>query len=1110
MSDEFEVPELVSSTTQPEGFAPKSNSQAFEVPNLVGSETDRSQEKELKLRGWEHDLVMKSPVAYGILHETAHFFPYVAKLTLPSARDEFMELDKHDQQMSLLYDALGMAIWGKAAMIAKDVGYLIRSGIKGTKLPLGYIKTRFGAAKASKVVPYEDAVKNINSLAQREVFKPFSYGEEVKRKFIKDGWAKDEAEAGVSYLNGEVNSLLEVTKERMFAGKKSTGGFEKATQWESGRFYPRRVLKEGMLERYSEEVIRGKFYQKQFEEVLLKDVLHAKPSKNTTEAIFDAVLKRVYPNKIGAKFGDLTPEQMVNLFSDMIEHKSVSWEVTYPKLFATMHPARVAFGYGEKVLKTYSNVYKPVRNSLGRTNRNYFNHSLLYAKMLEQVGAYSKVAIKETGEFSVKKAKWLTPQVQDEAYRVMRVMDDLSEQIRRAEAGKGAQSAAKIAETQEVVEGLQKQIHEATKGLSWDSKKLISATKRFFDHLYLEDTKFTIPKVFQKAGLTPAGREMVDKLMTGPEGLGYQLDMLFSTMAETNPTEKISGIKGILKGLRKRLEVGEGEATKGIKEITEHPWFEAKGEELQKTLGRLDHKLTWGVKDGFLNYYDNYVARVSQREDTLLQNWRSNLFKGREAFYKNIRQLERMKGETTDLGTMVQARTMAQARQHYLYDTLDEVTKFTETLPPAWGEYIEGYIGGVLGTPTLSDYKVAMLLTKTVGGIERFMGKEGLWDERRTANLAYAANNLAYLGGLAFKPFSAIRNLFQPLLNVPADLGGLKDIWTLARGYKWAVNPNNRAYLRSLGVIEEYAPEIYLKPPMLVRGITFRGRELPTLEGTRDLGMWMFKTTDRMNRYVTGGAAALKWEESFGPFKQKLYPVTKRLPPDQLKMFSKKLGLGKRHEWIKAEVEDLLMRGKFSEAKSTYIKDVIADTQYLYGVADAPVVLRKHGALGRSGFLFQSWWMNYGSLLQKWMTKGESPGAIAETMFVGMLSQGIAYTLIEPLWGKYTAMETTFLGPFPNEFNEFLIPPTWKPIWHWGVAVMSVQDPHKFAHNVESALSSSLIMVPAGLQMQMSYKGAKAEGFEGFSKSIIGMKPRRSEPDTWLEAAEEEIGKVVD
>ena len=67
--------------------------------------------------------------------------------------------------------------------------------------------------------------------------------------------------------------------------------------------------------------------------------------------------------------------------------------------------------------------------------------------------------------------------------------------------------------------------------------------------------------------------------------------------------------------------------------------------------------------------------------------------------------------------------------------------------------------------------------------------------------LAYSINDAIYLGGIGFKPFSAMRNYFQPLLTVPADLGGLRGIEWLAKGYKRATSKQFRNYMKEIGAI---------------------------------------------------------------------------------------------------------------------------------------------------------------------------------------------------------------------------------------------------------------------------------------------------------------------
>jgi len=1022
------------------------------------------QHKEIPLRGPEKILAEGYPNIYAGLRVTLDLFPF-ASYAMSSVWDEFKQLDKQDQTNALLWEAFGAALWGRAGPLFKDIGYLGKTFVGKPLRAIGKVL----GSKPSKVIPHEDAMKKIGQLMGNESIQPFKYTETVQKKLVNKGFGKDEAKAISSVLGGEGDgALLDMMVSRKYAGKEMTKAFTKGTEWQKGRAYPRPKLTKELAEEFGEDVVRAKFYQKQFEDVLTKKVYKTKPSQRTSKHIFNAHVDRLFPEAKGLGFGDITPHQMSNILADMLENKALSWQLTHPAIMSTLKPARVVLGYGQKGLGTLKNVYDPVKAALGRMNKDYFNNSLLFAKMLEQRGAYSSVKVKATGEFRGIKAKWLTPKVQNEAYQVLRTMDDVTSKLARVK-------------TKEEVATLTEQLSRVANDTSPGAKVLIETWRAYSDHLYSEHVKLQIPRLFRKAGMTRVGQNQIDMMMSGPKGLNYEIDQLFSTIAQKNPTEKINGMKTLLGKVRARLEGMEGA----------HPYFKAEGEELGKTLAILNKELSW-KRDGFMRYLDNYTARVSKHEDTLLMKWRGGLFKDQSAFHTKIRQVEKMKGEPVDFGQMIQARTMAHSKEHFLYDKLGEAVKYTEGLPPAWIEYVEGYFSGLLNLPSKSDYKLAQFFTKVVGAGERatsrignLMGKdwggEGLWSEQRLVQLAYTINNLTYLGGLGFKPFSAARNLFQPLLTVPADLGGLKDIGKLAEGYRWAMNPKNRAYIRSIGAIAEYAPEIHLRPTFLRQGKVLFGKEMPTLEATRDVAMWMFKGTDRFNRYVTGGAANIKWDRLMRKFGG-------RVDPKDVGHFSKQLSLHKRYAWKQAEIEDLLMRGKFKTAKANYINDVIADTQYLYGAAEAPVILRKHGAGGRVAFIFQSWWMNYGTLLQKWMTTGVGPGAKAERAITAMVSQSMAWSLMEPMWGAATATRGTFLGPFPGDFNEFLLPPAWSPVYHAAATVRHIQNPEISAKHAKAILTSAAILVPGGLQMTTFLKGYQAEGWEGFSKAVLRLK----------------------
>lgn len=1063
--------ELETGMTTSASYDPLGSTEIISSPNVDSNRPINGQvkpEKYFPLRGWEQDVAKVSSTLYAAARLGLDMIPYASYLA-PSKRDEFMSLSQQEQTAALLYEALGAALWGKGEVLAKGIGAVakpIGSEIVKPILSYGARKTGLaslgrmisGQSKAvAEIIPYEDAAKAINSRTKSAKISPYSYAEDVKGRLLRRGLTDDEAEATVGALTGDEAALTKHVMESAYEGKELSEAFKKTTDWQKGRLYPQRILKDSVKKAYDFDILQGKHYGKQFETMLNREVLHAKPAKNTTKAVFETHARRVFPDKMGEggklDFGDFTPEQMGNIMLDMVENKGVAWSATYPKTMATLRPARVVFGSGEKALGTLTNIQIPVKGALGRTNRNYFNHSLLFAKMLEQRGAYQEVIIKETGEFSVKRAKWLTNKVLDEAYQGIRQLDEFSTMARKA---------AKSGDDTLIGE-MKSQVSKTMSGMSKEAQILLSTWQSYSDHLYVEHVKLEIPRLFSKAGLTRLGQSKLDELMTGPEGLSYELDNLFSSMSQASPTEKMAGMRQLLTGVRKRLDAPEGN----------HPYFRDKGDKLVNTLKRLDNSLDLDQRNGFLNYYENYVARVSQHEDILLQKWRGGLFKGRQAFHTKIRELEKLKGEPVSFGQMIEARTMAHAKEHYLYDELDKVVKFTEKLPPAWVEYTEGYLGGVLGTPTLGDYKVAMFLTKTVGGVERLIGKEGLWSEQRTMDLAYSMQKLSYLGALGFKPFSALRNLFQPLMTVPADLGGVKDLGSLVSGIKWSANPKNVAYLKQLGLIEEYLPEIYLRPKILGQS---------KLDSVYDMGLWMFKTSDRWSRYAAGGAAHQKWEKILKGFQGKV-------SPEDVTTFGKKLRLGGRYEWDRANIEDLLYRGKLSEAKATFIKSVVGDTQYLYGVADAPVALRKYGVVGRTGFQFQSWWMNYGQLLEKWMTTGESPGQKAERIFTAMLSQGLAYSMMEPIWGKQSALKASFLGPFPSEFNEFLVPPTWKPVYHAVSSILNIQNPEVSERHAKAVLSTGAIFIPGSSQGFSTFKGAQKEGFPGFAKSIVGMKP---------------------
>jgi len=289
------------------------------------------------LRGWEKKIAEKTPTGYAAMRVFLEEFapitampfsiPLVyAKYALPSVRDEFVQLDQEDQTRALLYDALAVTILAKWHDIAKAVRFfyrgMIKKPLKKTAESLGLLKW----SREPKVVPAEDAVKNLSEMLGPERIKPYSYREEVKRRLKNKGFGKDEADAVASYMVDKDDAhLLNVVISRKYAGKDMTKAFEKATYWRKGAAYPRKTLKKGLSGELGEPKLREAFYRKHFEKILTEEVYKAKAQPKTIDLIFRAHAKRVFPEVEKITFADVTPHQMDNILLDMLTNKAMSW-----------------------------------------------------------------------------------------------------------------------------------------------------------------------------------------------------------------------------------------------------------------------------------------------------------------------------------------------------------------------------------------------------------------------------------------------------------------------------------------------------------------------------------------------------------------------------------------------------------------------------------------------------------------------------------------------------------------------------------------------------------------------------------------------------------------
>ena len=1007
-------------------------------------------EPEEPVASWAKDF----PTVYGVAKASEavgeavlHMVPY-GKYALPSARDEFMKMSQEEQTKALLWDAAEAVAFAWMPRAGKDLKFL------GKKLLSPFRKKPqvFGAG---------EALAKLGEVAPEFKATPFLYKEEMKKTLQGLGMGGDEAWGVTKALqSGSEEELIDVVLGRKYKGLKTTKTFDEATEWIKGGRYPKKRLADGFRNRFAEPLVRAKFYSKQFEKAVKKELLQIKGKKPLppllTQTLFKAQAERLYPELAKTmSFGTVGEAEMRNIVLDMLSHKATSRGVLGAGMGRIMPmswmPARTAFGTGNAAFGTYDNIYVPVKGYFGAANEVHFNYIRKWSRMGEKAKLW-RVSEKPTG-FKLKDVK-LTREEQELAYDVLKRSDELTMQIGRSKGElKGELKKAFVENEARLRSGSR----------SW---ALAHMWRSYSDELYGDFIKEQIPRIFRKAGISAEGSDAVQVMMAKLEP---KIERLFKAENGLNITEKFTGIKNILEESKQVLNV-EGYFPAGTKL-----------EEVSKALTTKD-------KGGsFLPYLENYAARFAEHGDSLANSWRNALLENVSAGFTKSRKLDVFTKGPVDFSTMIEARTMAQAKELYLYDGLDEVVKFAKELPPAWADYTEHFLSRALNRPSITDHKTAAFLEKSVGSIARLFGREGLWDESRVMRLAQNVNNITYMGALGFKPFSVIRNLFQPLLLVPADLGGMRDLGTLAKGAWRAFRPETRAFIREIGAITDYAPEITMRPHALPFGKKkIFGLSQQKIDAVRDTSMWMFRGSDRWNRYVTGGAAMTKWEGALAKAGGNL--ETKQA----MKVFEKRLNIASRNPWKEVEIKDLLRRGRVDEAKANYIKDVIADTQYLYGALDAPVVTGR-SAIGRTGFIFQTWWMNYATTLEKWMRTGTSGVAKADRIFTAMTSAAIAHELMEPMWGSRRATKAIGLGPLPKEVSEFTIPPAWTPIYHGLSAILNMQDPDVSARHWKRILGTLPVMIPGGLQMKSSLKGAKEEGFEGFLKSVIGFQGRDRE-----------------
>ena len=1029
--------------------------------------------------GMEREIAGAMPKTYALARTALDFVPYANLMLFPSEREKFMQLDQQHQTRALLWEALDAAAWGTGKPL-KSGSKLLKAGVSpygavgGISRDIRYIgggvRKIFGKGKRAYYTSSKSKFLPIDEMTS--ITGEFNYTDELT-SYLKGKKFRASERKGILKVAGEGTrrDLFDATTEVLFEGKNHTKAWKKVVQTDTSGLYPGLKLTDDFTAQISKSNMYAEWKTKTFKKVLEQKIIGEKLSTDYVEKNFKLVTDKLYGK--GITLSDVSPSVFADTVSfSLVGGKRVLEKAALPGMgqywVPVLKPVRFVMGQGEKFLGTYSNIYRRVKHGVHRANEHYFNSTLLFHKFLDNAGL-GKLKIKPTGEFKFKNIASFVEDDKKAAFAIMRILDDGAQAVRRT---KGAKEIKEITEqTARKVRGIP---------ANENVKKLIQVTRTYNDYLYGDLAKHQLLRNFRKAKLTPYGE---DWLKLYANKFSYKMDSAFGTTGTMNNAEKTLSMQDELKQLQAVLQSSEGS----------NPIFKLQGKELDEELASLRTKFTYDKKDGWMAYLDDYTARIGQKQLGQAQGWKTALFKDRQAGMLKKRRLVESENQISSFSEMLERRTLAQSNEVHLYDELDDVVDFVKTMPWKWQSYTEHYVARVVNKPSLIDHQVADILQATVGTAERAIGKEGTWKADRVMKLAQTVNDFTYAGALGLKPYSTLRNLFQVSL-VPGDLGGVKDIWTTAKGYAKAFSPARQKELRAMGIITEWAPEVTLRPKMLPLGRSKKifGKDVavPKMSEIREFCLWGFQASDKWNRYTTGSAAITKWDEVLTSNRiAKIQRLENKAKEQEFKSIFKDLNLSTRDEWIELEIKQLLRLEKFPIAKTRFVQNVVGNTQFLFGSVDAPVITGFGGSLGKTGFIFQSWWMNYAAQIQRYLYRG-SAGEKVDRIVSALVSNGMAYGIMSQIWGNRSAGSATFLGPIPKQFNEFLIPPAFTPIYHaFAGGIAALEGDLKGSQRHWNGLTRSLaIFVPGGLQATQMYRGAKQDGVQGFGRSILKLK----------------------
>jgi hypothetical protein len=992
----------------------------------------------------------------GTAKTAVEFTPFAAaaRYAFPSEQRKLEAMTEDERASAIWWSVFGTAMWGagKSAMRWMKEGKELWHERK--------------AAGLLKMQPVEDAVSSLQKSGGR--WQSFDYDEGMRKWAKGKGFAKDELDAVKAAAQGDVLPAKVLAYEKRLKGEKMSKGWQKSMVTES-KAYGGPELKPEELAAVSEQSMRSKHYSKLYMQNATRLGVHAEHANQLVRA----QARKFFGEELGSKIDlrSLDEVQASNLIANMVSPEGYSQIARWQRLGADkwalpwIHPIRKIMGASEEVYQTLSKIHVPLLEAKTNATRYTVDKMKMFAQMLEQRGYGKVVSHKHKGFRFVPNKDSYSEEITQAAYRFLKKSDDLFAEAKRATNPVHARNEARKA---------QLALYDELGSESPKALGLIDTVYRYQDMLYKEHVLVELPKILNSYRTTKAGDTLIKAF---EKKWGPQVEQAFSTKAGWTYDQKATKMKEMFKELSQMLDTfgtrmyrpGGRKVSKlssGVKRI-------GKGS-AQEVVMQVKSRLSYGNK--FPEYVEGYLPRFYKANQGLEAHWGRVLTGEPRAGYTKGRKLDTAKERVYDFATLIEARTRAQGKQLYMMQEIGDVVTYARTLPESLKKYTDFLISRAMGRPGKVDEVLATVISKYTPT-----------NPYQVMHVAQSLNSLAYGGLLGFRPFSAFRNLTQPaLLGIP-EYGSLgKGVEGLARGYVRAAQGGTRKYLREIGIITDYIPEQQTMPIMPTFAKGKLGKLGQKYKELKDVSLWMFRESDRMNRYVSGGMALSKWDDAMA--------VAGKDP----QKFMKAIEGSKIERWDRVQIEELMIRGKWDDAKAHYVKRFVADTQYLYGQLEAPQALGMGGAT-KTLTQFQSWWMNYEDAIVKWATTG-APQERIERMMSWMAISATMSLYLTAAHGERIGSKTAGLGPLPNPADvRALMPPMLSPVVDMAsVFLESGQDGLNLAKEIgwertfdrlgRAASDTATMVVPGGLQMKQLYRGYQDDDIKGALKALGNIK----------------------